>query len=1115
MKDRIITLSKREISKSFKRFISLLVMSLLGVGVFVGLNNASINMIASLDTYYDEYNFYDLKVISTMGLTDNDVEYLNELSNIKKAVGSHYKDIMTNIEDKTITIRLHEIKEDINNIILIDGKLPISKDEIVVEKGLLENEKLSIGDYITFDETDNLNSNKLKIVGTIETPLYITKSTPSGNRGTTTIGNGQVNYYAYVNNDIFDMDYYTEVYILVKDANKFITDDNKYKESIEEIANDLESIKTSREQERINEIINKANEEIDKQENEGLNKLKDAKEKLDEYNNEIERNEAVLKSNSKSLNELRIKLDSSKEEIEKNKEIINKKEELLNFGKASLEKEKEKINNNLSLFSLTYDDILNLKDIIDSQDFTKEEIKDLVDDTTHKEDIDNTIDTLYESNYENLKDYLNKKVEKEDFIKLIDENSRNYDKIVEFFNSDLLINKYLLKNIHNLLGIIPIDTPNYDKLFIFINMLSGKENELVALITGVREIEKVEKEYQKNNILTNDYKKEIDKNYNTYLEYEKVYNANLISYNNALTKIKNSKKTLNNSYNEYYKNKSIFEKKIADARKEAAKVEKPTWYVYTRNDDSIYQGYIDTTQSIKNLNVVFPTIFFMVAIFMSIMCMNRMALEDRGEIGTLKSLGFSNKHIRKKYIVYSFLASFIGGIIGIVLGASFLPYFVFNIYKILYDIPTYTMNFNLLISLAGLIISIIAIVLTSVITVNNIVKEGPSSLMRPKSPKEGKKLLLERTFIWKKINFSNKITIRNIFRYKKRIIMTTLGIMGCTVLMVSGFGIKDAIVSIPNRQFKDIFHFDEMVYLNNINEGEISKLYNQDGIKTHLEAKITTVTNNNNNINLFVPENENELRNVISLKDSNNYLSLEKDKVIISHKLSKILNLSVNDKIKFTYKNKNYEFTISGITENYIGNYIYMSKELYEKNFEPLVINISYLNIDKEKQDGINKNLLLNENVLSINNIENIMTNTDNMLSSLNNVVYILIILSGLLSFAVLYNLSYININERKREIATLKVLGFYHKEVGNYIIKEMIIITFIGIALGLLLGTYVSYTVVDLIEMNSVEFIHNVTPTSYILSTIIMSTFTILVSIIIHFRLKKIDMIESLKSVE
>ena len=192
-----------------------------------------------------------------------------------------------------------------------------------------------------------------------------------------------------------------------------------------------------------------------------------------------------------------------------------------------------------------------------------------------------------------------------------------------------------------------------------------------------------------------------------------------------------------------------------------------------------------------------------------------------------------------------------------------------------------------------------------------------------------------------------------------------------------------------------------------------------------------------------------------------------------------------------------------------------MSKELYEENFEPLVINISYLNLDKDKQNDINKNLLLNEDVLSINNIENIMTNTDNMLSSLNNVVYILIILSGLLSFAVLYNLSYININERKREIATLKVLGFYHKEVDNYIIKEMIIITFIGIVLGLFLGTHVSYTVVDLIEMNSVEFIHNITPTSYMLSTIIMSTFTILVSIIIHFGLKKIDMIESLKSVE
>lgn len=495
--------------------------------------------------------------------------------------------------------------------------------------------------------------------------------------------------------------------------------------------------------------------------------------------------------------------------------------------------------------------------------------------------------------------------------------------------------------------------------------------------------------------------------------------------------------------------------------------------------------------------------------------MNRMALEDRGEIGTLKSLGFSNKDIRKKYVVYSILASFIGGILGIIFGVTFLPYFVFNIYKILYEIPTYTMDFNLLVAISGLTISIIAIVVTSVITVNSIVKEGPSSLMRPKSPKDGKKFFLEKTFIWRKINFSNKITIRNIFRYKKRIIMTTLGIVGCTILMVSGFGIKDAIVSIPDKQFKEIFHFDEMIYLNNMSEEEINKLYNLEGIKSHLDAKVMTVTNKNTSINLFVPTNEKDLKNTIELKDKNKSLSLQKDKVIISHKLSRILDLDVNDKIEFNYKNTIYQFTISGIAENYIGNYIYMSKELYEKNFEPLIVNMSYLNLDKEKQDNINKELLLNKNVLSINTIENIMTSTDNMLSSLNNVVYILIVLSGLLSFAVLYNLSYINISERKREIATLKVLGFFHKEVDNYIIKEMVIITFIGIAIGLFLGTYVSFLVVDLIEMNAVEFIHNVTPISYVLSTILMTSFSILVSIIIHFALKKIDMIESLKSVE
>lgn len=812
MKDRIITLSNREIKNSFKRFISLLVMSLLGVGVFIGLNITSDSMILSLDKYYEDNNVYDIKIVSPLGLTDDDVSFIKNIDNNNEVYGYNYQDVLLDNTENASVIRINELNDNINNVLLKDGEMPKNKNEILVEQAFLDKQDLKLNDYITIRDNENLTSSKFKIVGTIDSPLYITKSAPSVNRGATNIGTGIVDFFAFAPKELFDLNYYTEIDIKINSAREYVTDSDEYLNVIDNYVYKLNKVKQTREIERVKEV----------------------------------------------------------------------------FGVSD-------------------------------------------------------ITTL--GSYQDL--------------------------------------------------------------------------DLVR------------------------------------------------------------------------------------------------WNIYTRKDDNNYSGYIDTTQSIKNLTAVFPTIFFVVAIFMSIMCMNRMALEDRGEIGTLKSLGFSNHHIRKKYVIYSLLASIIGGLLGIILGTLIIPYFIFNIYKMLYIIPIFKLSFNVLSAVIGISISVLAIVLTSIFTVNSIVKEDAAELMRPKSPKNGKKLLIEKIPLWNKIKFSNKITIRNIFRYKKRIIMTALGIIGCTILMLSGFGIRDAIVEIPEKQFHYIFNFDEKVYLNNVTDEEANSIFNSKDIDNRLDTKMLSVTSDIHTINILVPST-NDLKGILLLEDKDhNKLELIKDKVIINDKLSSLLGLYINDQIEVKYNNSYHKFTIGGITTNYVGNYIYMTKELYEEEFGAFKVNVTYINIDNDKIDDFNKEILENINVLAITTLDSMTNYVDNMLTSLDNVVIILIVLSGLLSFSVLYNLSYINISERKREIATLKVLGFYPKEVDNYIIKEMTIITIVGILIGLFLGTFVTYIIVDLIEMNLVQFIHVITPESYIYSFLLMSLFTLIVSIIIHFALKKIDMIESLKSVE
>ncbi len=511
--------------------------------------------------------------------------------------------------------------------------------------------------------------------------------------------------------------------------------------------------------------------------------------------------------------------------------------------------------------------------------------------------------------------------------------------------------------------------------------------------------------------------------------------------------------------------------------------------------------------------------------------MTRMVEEQRLQIGTMKSLGYADKNIMSKYIIYALLATIIGCIIGIIIGVNLLPRIIANAYATLYTVPKVEIPFNMTIPLVSSLLAIGVILFATVYACKHELSGMPATLMRPKAPKKGKRILLEKIpFIWDKLNFIQKVTARNIFRYKKKFYMTIIGIAGCTALVVTGFGIKDSVSALIPKQFGKVFKYNtQLIIEENITTRELNKIKEDinsfDFIKDFGRVKTTGNKIKANGVEkdcyLVVPEENDVLQKQIIFRDrvTQKDIKLEGDYVIISEKLAKLLKVKVGDKVSFEFnKNKFKDVTVTAITENYVGHYIYMSKDLYEKNYgKDLKYNMMFIDADlnDQREEDFSVKILKNDKVLTLNYLSKMRVDLEKTFSSLNKIVTILIVAASLLALVVLYNLSNINISERVRELATIKVLGFYDKEVLDYVHRESKYLTIIGIILGLIGGFFLEAFIIKTVEVDITLFMPDIRPISYVYAVIVTLVSTLIVNIFVYFALKKIDMIESLKSVE
>ena len=1012
MKKALFKDSVKEIKNTYKRFLSILLMAFLGVGFFAGLRASSPDMVDTIDDYFNSHNVYDVEVLSTLGLTSKDIEELSKVENISEVVGTYETDATMQVENKELVAKVMCV-ENINKPELIEGKMPENQDECVVEELFLSANNKKIGDTIELkvekqtnddgEEIDYLHQNKLKIVGTAKSPIYLSRD-----RGTSSLGSGKVDYYIYINkNNVNANEIFTNIYLKVENPKEYKTSSSNYEKYIEETINNIEEIKETREQARQDELIEKATKKVEDAENEFNskkqeveNELNDAKKQIEDGKKELENAQNKVLQNEKKANTEFVnaenKIKQAKEEIAQNEKDLTSKEEQFNSEVSNAEAQKGILNSTLK-------------------------------------EVENGIPTAKEA-YQKIVEAIDKETLPEEQKEFLEQEKEKLEKQI----ASLEENKKVLES-----SIAKIDT----EISSAKSQLQDGKNKLQA---AKQEIEKQEKNLQSTKSST----------------YSQI--------NSAKNKIETSKKELEEGEQELKEkeqeaNKELrdAEEELIDARAKISEIEKPTWYVLDRTMNSGYSSFIQDTESVENIGKVFPVVFFIVATLISLTSMTRMVEEQRTQIGTLKALGYSKIQIASKYIIYATLACTIGSVLGMCVGFILLPKMVWMMYSIMYEIEDILISFNWSYATAGFWLIIICIVGSTIYAAYRELRQTPATLMRPKAPKIGKRVILERIpFIWKHLKFSQKVTVRNIFRYKKRFLMTIIGILGCTALILTGFGLKDSISSIMPNQYQHVFNYDMQIGLKNGLESDnlqkyVEELSSKDEIEKLAKTYMTSMTAKNNeleeDVQVIVPDDPKTLDGLINIVDleTKEKVELNENEICITDKTAELLNVKQGDMITLLDNDGiEKQVKISNVVENYIYHYVYMSKDAYKnlfgEEYKTNVLLIKNVDLTEDKEDNLAKDIMDDSQVSSLTNISIAIRALDDTMKSLDYIVIILIVSAGLLAFVVLYNLSNVNISERIRELATIKVLGFYDKEVYLYITRETIILTIIGIALGL-----------------------------------------------------------------
>lgn len=1065
----------REIKKSFGRFISIFLIVGIGVAFYTGIKASVPIMKGSADAYFDDYNLMDIKVQSTLGLDQNDVEAIQDVKGIEGVYPSHSMDAIS-IKDtqqsvvKVMSIPEHsnqENKEYINQYRIVEGRMPKGDQECVIETDSVAPSGYDIGDNINLtsgndeDIHDALKNTTYTIVGKVMTPYYL-----SYEKGSSTIGSGKVNQFIAIEDTNFKSSIFSEVYITVKGAKAYNSYTDVYFDLLKPIERRIKAIAGTQASLRLADVKQSAQREVDKgveeftaNKNEFDAQIKDGKSKLASGETQFVqgRNELAQK-----------KLDTEMTFAQTQQEISNGYETMkqlqTQYDKGMVEWEKAET------AYVSEDPVTKLTQLQENHAQLTQAIQGL--------DESLMIPGLAE------------------------------DKIIELQAKRAT---YLAQQQATMAGIVQLQEGKV-KLDESYAQLNGLQATIITttaqLDEGTAQLrsgrDKAQTEFKNAQVTIDKNEKELEENKNILINEE----------NDGLAKLKEAKE------------------KLDKAQKDIDEIAKPKWYVLNRNSHYSYMDYGGAADRMDGIAKVFPVFFYLVAALVCLTTMTRMVDEQRQEIGTLKALGYSKIYIAMKYITYAGIASIFGGIFGAIIGTIIFPTVIYSAWNIMYLLPPVRLHMEVGMSITSIAIASFVTISAAVFACYKDLMETPSLLMRPKAPKNGKKIFLEHIpFIWNHFNFIHKVTARNIFRYKKRFLMTVIGISGCTALLVAGFGVQDSINEIVTTQYGEIYNFD--MSLNYKDDTTISqrhalelKMGSDRKIDKQMEISIQHGNfkdkGENKSIDLYIVEQVKEFKTFVDLRERvrQTPLTISSSGAIISEQLAKRKGVSQGDFISIDNGEGSYKkIKITGICENYVGHAMYMTNDYYNDIYGKHALSTGQLIKLKEgntsKEESIGSNYLKEESVESVQFYSSIASSFEDTVDSLSFVVVVLIISAGLLAFVVLYNLTNVNISERLREIATIKVLGFYDREVSSYVYRENIFLTIIGAVVGLFLGIALHSLIMDLAELDNVMFGRNINIPSFVYSFFITLAFSIIVNIVMYDKLKKIPMVESLKSIE
>lgn len=1112
----------RSIHTTFSRFLAIVAIVALGTGFFAGLMMTGPDMRQAMDTYYDDNHVWDIRLISTLGFSNDDIHQFDDVEGVRACMPNHTVDAIARMNDTQVAVRVSSFDthmaqqfidehayaakdssfDFLNRFQLVTGRLPQSPDECLAA-AYAPHAQLSEGDIVDItsanEDLDKIFSTRhLRVVGTITSPLYpYTRSF-----GSTTIGSGSIDQYIFVPTSTFQQDFpYTELYISVEGADSVQSNSDAYKNIVGATKERLEAQKDRMSVFRQHEVQELAQSKLDEKKTEFEQQKNEAFEKLEAGESELARKHSKLQESWRKYTQGTSKLKASREAFESQKAASQNK---LSQAQTRLATQEETLISTLRAQGMDVSTLAQVQIVLESRLQALKEKQ-------NQQNVDNRV--VGENSSERLPEHI---------------RSNSKQQLATLGDSRQSIQ-------HNKTRVILATarehvSTSYDEIQRVQQQLAGVQQLLAAKAKLQDERAVADKKLTHAEQELAQAQAKLDASYVRLQEGQK-------KYDEGARVLAQRKQELDDKF-------ATVQKQLDDAQETIDTTDLPDMYILDRSQHEGAAIYHADTERMDALARVFPFMFFLVAALVSLTTMTRMVEDERILIGTYKALGYSTIQIATKYLVYALLAAGIGSVLGVGVLCQVLPLIIMKAYSVIYAIPLLPpplpIKADVAVFSAGLGIGITLI--ATICSVLSSLREQPAPLMLPRAPKAGKRILLERIRpLWRRISFSWKVTLRNLFLYKKRLFMTVIGIAGCTALLLVGFGLHDAIWDIINKQYVDITHYQMTVGLNDhandLDVQHVKDVLNQhpeiehiDRVHTaHMAAKGEDDTLSSTHVDVVVPQSLDIFNKSITLKNriSGKQVPFDDSSVVISEKLATLHHLRVGDTLVLFDRDKvgnsvgaGHKLTITGICENYVGTTVYIAPTIFAKiSSSPVMYETLFIQAPDlkpgEQQQNIASELHSCDDVSLVAFSDETISLYRNMISVVDYVVAVLIISAVLLAFIVLYNLTNINIEERLREIASLKVLGFTKREIYAYIFREVFLLSLLGDVFGLGVGVYLERFVVATAEVDYVMFSRTIHLESFVIAFVLTLVFTGLILLVMTPKLNRIDMVESLKSVD